>query len=355
MQGKLTKALRDHHLGYNVASEKRTVRQWLQEWLEHHVKPSVRPKTYTFYECIIRNWITPYLGNVLLQKLTPTRIQTFLKDRTDSGLAPKTVRHIHRTLTSALAVAEGFGYVPRNVSKLVAPVHVPKPAVRFFTVAEARTFLAAAAEDRLYALFAVILALGLRLGEALGLAWADVDLDHGRLTVRYALQRVRPEGEKKRKAMLVEPKSTTSRRTVRLPALAVLALARHRALQEQERAFAEDAWLGNPWNLVFTSTVGTPLDERKVLTRFQKLLEAAGLPKMRIHDLRHSAASILLASGLSAKAVSELLGHSAVSFTLQVYGHLMDEAKQQTADLMEVALNPLATSVATSGAPQKVN
>lgn len=198
MQGKLTKALRDHHLGYNVASEKRTVRQWLQEWLEHHVKPSVRPKTYTFYECIIRNWITPYLGNVLLQKLTPTRIQTFLKDRTDSGLAPKTVRHIHRTLTSALAVAEGFGYVPRNVSKLVAPVHVPKPAVRFFTVAEARTFLAAAAEDRLYALFAVILALGLRLGEALGLAWADVDLDHGRLTVRYALQRVRPEGEKKR-------------------------------------------------------------------------------------------------------------------------------------------------------------
>jgi integrase len=227
-------------------------------------------------------------------------------------------------------------------------------------VAEARTFLAAAAADRLYALFAVILALGLRLGEALALSWgdiswADMDVDHGRLTVRYALQRVRPEGEKKRKAMLVEPKSTASRRTVRLPAFAVQALARHRALQEQERAFAGAAWLGNPWNLVFTSTVGTPVDGRKVLTRFQKLLEAAGLPKMRVHDLRHSAAAILLASGLSAKAVSELLGHSAVSFTLQVYGHLMDEAKQQTADFMEAALNPVATSVATSGASQRVN
>jgi integrase len=201
----------------------------------------------------------------------------------------------------------------------------------------------------------VILALGLRLGEAFGLAWTDVDLDAGRLTVRNALQRVRLEGEKTRKPMLVEPKSASSRRTMRLPAVAVQALYRHRSRQEQERAFAGEQWIGNPWGLVFTSTIGTPLDGRKTLTRFHKLLNAAGIPEMRLHDLRHSAASILLASGLSAKAVSELLGHSAVSFTLQVYGHLMDEAKQQTADLMEAALNPVATSVATLNAPAKIN
>ena len=157
----------------------------------------------------------------------------------------------------------------------------------------------------------------------------------------------------------MEPKSAASRRTVRLPALAVQALHRHDARQEQERAFAGDRWVGNPWGLAFTTTVGTPIDGRKALARFQKILKRAGLPKMRIHDLRHSAASILLASGLSGQAVSELLGHSAVAFTLQVYGHLMDEAKQQTADLMEAALNPVSPQVGPSvgplGASQQVN
>lgn len=355
VQEKLTNALRNHQQGYNVAPEKRTLGQWLQEWLQIHVKPSVRFKTHLFYECVIRNWITPKVGQVLLQKLTPTKIQEFLNANQAGGLAPRTVRHVHRTLVTALGVAEGFGYVPRNVARLVEPVHVPKPAMRFLTTEQARIFLAAAEDHRLYALFAVTLALGLRLGEALGLRWEDIDLDGARLTVRYALQRVKASGEKQRKPALVDPKSESSRRTVKLPLLAINALRRHRAAQEQECEFAGDRWKGNLWGLVFTSSIGTPLNERNILRTFQGILKRAGLPKMRIHDLRHSAAAILLASGLSAKAVAELLGHSAVSFTLQVYGHLMDEAKQQTADVMDAALEPVATSLATFKAPARVN
>jgi integrase len=315
----------------------------------------VRPKTYTFYECAVRNWILPYLGPSAICKLTPTKIQELLNDRQTAGLAPKTVRHVHRTLTTALGVAERFGYVPRNVARLVDPVHVPKPAIRFLTVEQARLFLAEAAQDRLFSLFTLTLGLGLRLGEALGLRWQDVEPEKGRLTVRYALQRVKAPGEKQRKPVLVEPKSESSRRTVKLPAIAIHALQQHRAFQEQEHVFSAERWKGNPWNLVFTTSVGTALNERNVLRSFQSVLKRARLPRMRIHDLRHSAAAILIAQGLHAKAVAELLGHSSVSFTLQVYGHLMDEAKQQTADVMDAALNPVATSVATFEAPLRVN
>ncbi len=404
-QKRLTKTLRDLHLGLPVAPERKTLGAFLAGWLEHQVKPSVRPKTYTSYECITRNWITPHLGRVPLQKLTPSMVQAFLNARLAPspvavptreagaqpvvavdelvrraqvvaesakakvrapvpgriltvtpdivierpGLMPKTVRHIHRTLTTALNLAEKFGDVVRNVARLVDPPHVPKPRITFLTVPQARQFLQAAEGNRLYALYAVILALGLRLGEATGLCWPDVDLDAGRLTVRHALQRVAGAWT------LVDPKSELSRRTVRLPALAIQALHRRRALQDEERAAMGEAWKGSPWDLVFTTTVGTPLDERSVLRRFQAILAGAGLAKMRVHDLRHSAAALLLAQGLSAKAVAELLGHSAVGFTLQVYGHLMEEAKQETADAMDRALNPLATVVATVGGSRKVN
>jgi integrase len=407
VQRELTKFKRSQHLGFNVAPDKRTFGAWLHDWLQHHVKPSVRPKTFVFYECIVRNYIMPHLGRVHLQRLTAQQVQSFLNARLAPsrvtvplraangravvavgeevrrtqvvaesrspnekirapvpgrivavapdvvierpGLRPKTVRHIHRTLTAALAVAEKFGDVPRNVARLVDPPHVPKPRITFLTLPQAQAFLKAAEGDRLYALYAAILALGLRLGEATGLCRSDVDLEGGRLTVRHGLQRVAGEWR------LVDPKSELSRRTVRLPSLVIHALHRHLALQEEEREAMGEGWKGNHWNLVFTSSVGTPLDERSVLRRFQGILARAGLPKMRVHDLRHSAAALLLAQGLGAKAVAELLGHSAVSFTLQTYGHLMEEAKQQTADAMDRVLNPVATVVATVADTSKPN
>jgi integrase len=205
----------------------------------------------------------------------------------------------------------------------VDPPRATKPNIQFFSVEQARTFLAAANEDRLYALFATVLALGI--------SWFDVDLDTGRFNIHQALQRIDKKlypGEGGLK--LVDPKGGYSDRVVTLPAVAISALRHHQAAQQQDREWAGTRWQ-NDWNLVFTTKLGKPLDERNDLRRFQSILALAELPKMRIHDLRHSAVAILIAQGVNIKAISELLGHSSVAFTLQVYGHLLEETKKETA------------------------
>jgi len=342
---KLKELLRSQQLGLPIQPERQTVGAYLQSWLEQSIKNRVRPKSFVFYEGIIRLHLVPEIGRVRLQKLTPQHVQRLLNSKLESGLSPRMVRHIRTTLISALQMAEKFGAVPRNVAKLVDPPRVPKREVQPFTVEEARCFLAAVACDRLGALFVVALSLGLRLGEVLGLCEDDIDLDACRLTVRHSLERVTDQPFR-----LVETKSENGRRVLGLPAVTVAGLRRHQAQREQERDLAGSKWKGNPWGLVFTSNVGTPLFHRNVHRRFCQLLDVAGLRRIRPHDLRHSAASLLIAQGVHPKAIQELLGHSSVAFTLQVYGHLFDEAKQETADKMDSVL----TSVASTGDSKRV-
>ena len=253
------------------------------------------------------------------------------------------VRHIRTTLITALETALKFGLVSRNVAKLVDPPRVPKREIIPFTVDEARRFLEVIKGDRLGNLFVIMLSRGLRLGEALGLAWDDIDFERSRLTVRHGLEKL--TGKRFR---LVETKSEHGYRTIFLPAVALAALHHQRAAQEREREIAGSAWKGSPWPLVFTSTVGTPLFHRNVHRRFCELLDIGGLRRVRPHDMRHSAAALLIAQGVHAKAIQELLGHSSVAFTLQVYGHLFEEAKRETADKMDSILAPVASSVASN-------
>jgi integrase len=200
------------------------------------------------------------------------------------------------------------------------------------TVEQARTFLAAIRGDRLEALYLVALGCGLRQGEILGLRWSDVDLDAGTLTVRQALARI--EGQ----LVLVEPKSATSRRVVPLPALVRDALAAHRVRQDQEclplRPEPGDVFA----DLVFTTTLGTPLDGISVTRRFQRTLRAAGLPHQRFHDLRHACASLLLAQGVPARVVMETLGHSEISLTLNTYSHVLPSLGREAAERMDQVL-----------------
>jgi len=370
VQNKLTEALGKQQAGYDVSPQNQTVGGFLAYWIDKVVPGVTKPKTEKFYRYIANTHLIPTVGRIQIQKLSAQNVQALINDRLKTAklprakkpkaqdinagptaqvmLSPRSVRHIHRTLCTALEVALKYGVVQRNVAALVDPPRVGKTQMKFLTVKQARAVLAAAADEPLYALYATILSLGLRLGEALGLSWDDVDFNKGRIEVRRALQRV------KKKMVLLDVKTEDSNRTIELPAVTIAALGQHQVRQQHAREWAGSGWKGNDWNLVFTTGKGTPLDERGVLRRFQdRILKKAGVPKMRIHDLRHSAVAILLAQGVNARAISELLGHSSVAFTLQVYGHLMEETRRETANKMDAALapsqpeeNPVAPSLA---------
>ena len=349
---KLTKALRSQQTGYDIAPQSQTVGQFLVYWLETVIPGATKPKTEKFYRYIATTHLIPAIGKIQMQKLTPQHVQALINAKLACAKQPRirkagsdapaaamlserSVRHIHRTLCTALEVATKYGIVQRNVATLVDPPRIPKAQMKYLTLEQARAVLMAAEPEPQYALYATILSLGLRLGEALGLSWDDVDFSRERIKVRRALQRV--DGV----LSLVEPKTEDSHRNIDMPAVTVTALRAHMQKQQAAREWAGSAWKGNAWNLVFTTSVGTPLDERGVLRRFQeRVLKNAGVPKMRIHDLRHSAVAILLAQGVDARSISELLGHSSVGFTLQVYGHLMEETKRETASKMNDALSP---------------
>jgi len=176
---------------------------------------------------------------------------------------------------------------------------------------------------RLGALFTVALALGLRQGEALGLRWDAVDFQTGVLTVRAALQRVGKQWQ------LVEPKSERSRRTIALPRVAVVALRAHRVRQKRERLLAGGDW--KEAGFVFTTQIGTPLDPINLTKTFKRLLRVAGLPSIRFHDLRHTAATFLLAQGVDARTIMETLGHSQISLTLNTYSHVLPSLQRDAA------------------------
>jgi len=250
-------------------------------------------------------------------------VQAFLNAKSAAGLSPRTVQYIRAILRRALGQALKWSLVTRNVAALVDPPRSVSKQVVPLTASQARAFIEFTQADRLGPLFHVAIASGLRQGELLGLRWEDVDFDAGTLTVRYTLQRV--EG----RPQLMEPKTPLSRRTVTLPASAVGALRSQRRRQLEARLLAGDGW--QDWNLVFTSAIGTPLEPSNVVHRLQHHLAEAGMPRQRFHDLRHYAASLLLAGGVSPRTIMGILGHSQISLTMNTYAHLSPSLERKAA------------------------
>jgi integrase len=245
--------------------------------------------------------------------------------------------------------------VARNVAALTTPPLVEKRVIVPFTPEQASRFLKATLGHRLEALFTCGLAVGLRSGECSALRWPDVDLDRATINVRFTLQRKKGDG-----LVLMPPKSEKSRRTIELPAVCVIALRAHRDRQELEKRLAGTKW--QETGHVFTSTIGTPIDDRKILKEFNALVSAAKLPKQRFHDLRHACISLLGAQGVPLKVISEIVGHSDVRLTQNVYQHVYQEAKREAAGIMDALLagptdfqNPVATKVATKEAASILN
>jgi integrase len=271
---KLAELQQKSRSGLPAISGQLTMATYLDEWLEMVAKPSVRPSTFYSYRLYVEDHLIPALGKKRLARLTPTDVRAFVQAKTTAGLAPATVKQMHAILRAALQHAMREDLVARNVAKLVVVPGGSQGEIVPLSVEEARALLSAAEGTRLYALWAVALAVGLRRGEALGLRWKDVDLDLGELRVSQTLQRV--DGQ----LQIVPPKSERSRRRVPLPSVTVAALKRHR-MQAAAEAAKRGGSVG-PEDLVFTSSIGTPLEPRNANRVFTDLLRSAGLRPTRL-------------------------------------------------------------------------
>jgi integrase len=320
---RLAEAQRQAHAGRLVMGRDQTVAQYLERWLAEAVRHSVRPKTYENYDLCVRR-LLPHLGRVRLRALAPEHIQHALGELLDRHLAARTVRQVHMVLRCSLKQAVLWRLLATNPSDAVKPPRPVRKEMRTLSEDEVRRLLAATVGTRHHSLWIFLVTTGVRLGEALALRWADIDLVEGRATIRRALQRQRGLG-----MVFVEPKTRRGRRAVPFPPETLKALEAHRLDLDRERQEAATVWQEN--DLVFPGPDGRPRDMTYLSFTFHRGLLRAGLPRLRIHDLRHTAATHLMNRHVHPKVVQELLGHSTIAITLDTYSHVMPAlAKEAT-------------------------
>jgi integrase len=301
--------------------EKQTLGQYLASWLKM-IEPTIDPRTFVRYEILVRVHIVPKLGNTSLAKLGPQQVQTLYAEKLAEGLARATVVMIHAVLHRALETAVRMDLVLRNVAKRSDVPKKRSVAMQVLTPEQVSTFLVAIVESRFEALYVLAVTTGMRQGELLALKWDSIDLDRATLEVRATVKKVYG------KFIFTVPKTERSRRKVALTTLAVEALRRHRAKQHAERLVLGPAW--HDEGLVFPNKIGKVMDRIDLVRRdYLPLLAQAGLPSLRFHDLRHTAATMLLRQGIHPKVVSELLGHSQIAITLDTYSHVLPDMQRE--------------------------
>ena len=338
---KLTKALRERQQGTFVAPHKLNLGEWLDTWLWEYKKPKLRPTTFDSYEMLIRCHLKPALGHVPLRDLRPEHLQHFYNAELQQGASARTVRYCHTLLHGALAHAEKHQLVARNVSKLTERPRAVRKEMHTFTLDQlTEKLLPAIAKDRLFAAIFLAFGTGLRRGELLGLRWKDVDVKTGTLQVKQTLVRVTnhhvPKGEGRTLLIFQEPKTSPSRRTIPIPEECLVALKQHKARQAEEKLLLGQAYQDH--GLVFCQASGKPIDPRNFLRSFDRIIEQAGLPPSRIHDARHTFATLMLELGESPKTVQTMLGHSRVAITLDIYSHVSLELEKKAAAKLNAAL-----------------
>ena len=306
---KLSKAIadRDSGLVYDCGSMK--VGEYLDRWLDS-TRGTVRERTWIRAEVDVRVHLKPTLGKIRLDRLDALQVQSLYRVKLDSGLSPRTVQIIHATLHKALKQAVRWSLVPKNVAEVASSLKPYKKEIHPLSEDQVRRLLKAVEGDKLEALYLLAVTTGMRSGELLGLRWEDVDLEAGTLQVRRTIFNGRIEA----------PKTSKGRRSIKLTNRSVQALRVHTEVGE--------------W--VFCTGVGTPISAHNLHNRSWKpLLKKAGLPNIRLHDLRHTCATLLLTKGVHPKIVQELLGHSSISITLDTYSHVLPNMQEKVVEAME--------------------
>lgn len=301
--------------------------KYFQDWLVSK-KNYIRTNTYKQYEQIVKQHINPALGQIKLRELTPIILQQFYNYKIEIGTSENTVALIHRVLRCALRQAHNMGLIVRNP---ILSVKCPKPArkeMKTLNETQVRNLLLAAKGTGLEALLHITVTTGLRMGEVIGLKWEDLDMTSGTLRVQRQVQR-----EKNKGLVFSQPKSTKSRRVIILGPTAILKLKHHYHQQHWSRLIAGDRWEEN--DLIFPNTIGKPMEHNRLLKDFKEILKLAGLPIIRFHDLRHTAATLMLQAGIHPKIVQETLGHADISLTMNTYSHALPTLQKEAAEKMD--------------------
>ena len=310
------------------------VAQLIEQWLEF-VEPSLRSSSYRRYRDTLILHVVPIIGHVKLSKLSPPELQRLYANRLAFGLSPTTVHHLHVVLHRMLKHAVRWGLVARNVSEMIDPPRRTFPEITTWNEEQVTRFLRAGDGHHLAAFWRLALLTGMRRGELLGLKWEDANLDRGTVSVRRTLSRgVGGTWE------LGELKTNASRRSIALPHSCVLALRKHKAVQNAERLRLGEIWEDN--GFIFTNRTGGPLHVNSMAPQFKKLIQACDLPRIRFHDLRHTSATFLLGRGVHPKIVQERLGHADISMTLNLYSHVTPDMQRAAADTIDDALSSVS-------------
>ncbi|GGO46452.1 site-specific integrase [Streptomyces daqingensis] len=363
VKDKLTAIQEKTRQGIPAATSTMSLADYLTYWLSAVAPTRLKPSTLNSYEGLVRLYIAPALGRKTLNRLSPADIRLFLtqfkgsclcclrgadaaRDKPDRVCCAKgqccqrrpsarTVQYVHATLSAALQQAVREELVGRNVARVVETPAAASQEVKPLDREEAQQLLRAARTHRYHALWLLLVSVGLRRGEALALTWDDIDLDNGQLRVRRNLQRVRKE------LIFGTPKTKRSLRTVPLPRRCVAALKDHAKGQAKEQAAAGEKWEPlphQPDKLVFTTTTGRPTEPRGLNRMLTVLCRQAGVRRVRVHDLRHTCASLLLAQGVDARTIMETLGHSTITLTMNTYAHVMETTLKAAAERMDDTL-----------------
>ncbi len=328
---KLSAAKRDLERMHTLPDERTTVEDFLKIWLDG-ITPVMRPQSMRRYRQAMEDHVMPVLGRRRLTQLLPEDVQRLYAQKLASGLSAPTVRIVHFVLHRALRDAERWGRCARNVADLVDPPRLPRKEAPVLTPEQARRVLDAARGHRFEVIFHMALRTGLRRGELLALRWRDVDPDAGIVRVTGTLQPV-PLGAE---PIIAEPKSRSARRSISVdPSLAAM-LRQHKRLQTAQQAAAGTEWFDG--DFIFTNDLGRPIAPMTLLRDWYLLLESIGLPRVPFHTARHTAATLMLSSGVSPRVAAERLGHSTVSITLDRYSHVTESLRRDAAMAIDRAL-----------------
>jgi len=323
--------------GYNLLGGSISLEEYLSGWLVNH-SVSLRKKTAHAYGRVIRNHINPIIGKKRLRDLRLVEMENFYSQLLQKGLGPRTIRVAHNILHSSLAKAVRYGLIIFNPTQGASLPRYSHDEMNVLDTNQVAQFLVAAQNSPHYALFHLAITTGMRIGELLGLKWIDVQWNAGVIHVQRQKQDIPGEG-----CVFVEPKTNAGRRTIKLGEGSLDVLRRHKKDQDFRKMIVGKRW--RDMDLVFANSIGGPGVTSNIRREYNRVLELAGLPRIRFHDLRHTTASLLLNNKVPVIVVSNMLGHSKPSVTLDIYAHVFHDMQGEAAVVMDRLVTPIPVEI----------